>query len=465
MPVRFLALAIAAATVCSAQMDLDLVVDTGVPLRVRLEDKTPILEGQPIRGVLTHPLYVFDREAAPAGSIVLGSVVKVERSSGGERARVYLRGQLRTKREARVAFDTLVLEDGTRVAISTSIAAGAPAVVRLSAGGGSGAQAKKKGAVGKAASQAKQAVKSNPLVNALRSEGGANAEVRKAAGGKWRGVRNSFLAYWPFGERNLRAGTGFTAVLEEPLRFGTAVIEMEQLERLGSPPEADSLLQARLIETVSSESAEVGSAVRAVVSRPLFSADGDLIVPEGSLLLGEVTQVQSARRFGRNGKLRFRFTKIEMPSGLTQLVSGSLDAAEVDASRNMEIDAEGGAAVKTSKKRFIMPAMSVAVAMAGPPGDEDGVPTGSTAQGAVPGFSGLGVLGSIIALSARSASGPIGVWGAANSIYFNLVRKADELEFPKHTLLEIRLGRSQEDAILEGRPEADEQPREGLIAR
>ena len=453
MSVRFLALAMAATALCFAQTDLDLVVEPGAPLRIRVDEKTPIRESRPVRGTLTHALYVFDREVAPAGSTVLGRIVAIDKASGGEKARTYLRGQLRTRKEARVAFETLLLADGGRFPVTTAVTAGAPAVVKLLAGGAAPEQPQ--GTIRKTASEAKRAVKDNALVRALRSGETAKAAGRQAASGRWRGLRNALLAYWPFGERNLPAGAGFTAVLEEPLYFGDARIEADDLAHIGTPPAPDSIVEARLLETVSSETAKVGSEVRALITKPLHSAEGDLIVPEGATLVGEVTQVEPARRFGRNGKLRFRFSRIEMPSGLARLVSGSLNAAEVDAAANMEIDAEGGAALKTSKKRFIMPALSVAVAMAGPPGDEDGVPTGSTAQGAVPGFSGLGILGSAISLGARPAAGPIGVWGAANSLYFNLVRKANELEFPKHTLLEIRLGRSPEDAAIENLESAE----------
>ena len=75
----------------------------------------------------------------------------------------------------------------------------------------------------------------------------------------------------------------------------------------------------------------------------------------------------------------------------------------------------------------------------------------------------------------RAAAAPIGLWGAGSSIYFNLVRKADELEFPKHMLLEIRFGRSvdnvvSEESVLpvsddaaESQPQNDPSPRTLII--
>lgn len=442
--------------VLAVARDIALNVEVGTPLRVALEEKTPIRVGQPVRARLVHPVYFFDREVVPAGATVLGRVSQVRGTSGKDRAKTYLRGRLRLVKEALVEFDAIVLDDGSRIPLATSVTPGNPAVIRLSAGGAD-AQAKdqhdKSGVVASAKTKVKSAVTNSEVVRAFRSgdsgeesskKGVAAEWVKKAARGTWRGMREAFLAYWPFGEQNLRPGTNFTVVLEEPLHLGQGPLQIDELHRLGSPPAPDSIVQARLLETISSETAQVGSVVRAEVTRPLRSPEGDLILPQGARLEGEVTQVQPARRFGRDGKLRFRFARIEMPTGLTQLVSASLAAAEVDSRSRMKLDAEGGAQVAPSKTRFIAPAISVAVAMTGVPDEEDGVPTGPTAQGAAPGWSGFGILGSAAALSTPAVAGPLGIWGAANSIYFHLIRKADELELPANTLLEIRFDRTSD---------------------
>lgn len=451
-------LAAEAAPGTASAREITVTLQAGTPLRVAVEEKTPIRPGQPIRARLVHPLYVFDREVVPAGTTVLGRVSQVRGTSGKDRAKTYLRGRLRIVKEALVEFDALVLADGTRIPVTTAVTPGASAVIRLTAGG-SGAESEHhkdtSGAMASAKTKVKSAVANNEIVRAFHSGGSdgksshkkvAAAQLKQAARGKWRGLQEAFLPYWPFGEQNLHPGANFTAVLQEPLPFGPAALQMDELARLGSPPAPGSIVQARLLETVTSETAQVGSIVRAEITRPLLSAEGDLILPEGAQLEGEVTQVRPARRFGRDGKLRFRFTRIEMPSGLTQFVNGALAAAEVDSRSRMKLDAEGGARVSPSKVRFIVPAISVAVAMTGVPDNEDGVPTGPTVQGAAPGWSGFGLLGSAAALSTPAAAAPLGIWGAANSIYFNLIRKANELELPANTLLEIRFDRASERA-------------------
>jgi len=205
----------------------------------------------------------------------------------------------------------------------------------------------------------------------------------------------------------------------------------------------------------------VGSAVSAVITRPLLS-EGNLILPEGTLIEGEVTEVKAARRFGRNGRLRFRLNRTEMPSGVSQLVSGTLEAAEVDRRSRIKLDAEGGARVAFSKMKLAAPAIAVAVAMTGVPDDEPGSPT---VQGSAPGWTGFGILGSAAALIHPAAASPLGIWGAANSIYFKLIRKGDEMQLPKNTLLEIRFGRTPAGTQPVASGDGCESAPEGLRAR
>ena len=49
----------------------------------------------------------------------------------------------------------------------------------------------------------------------------------------------------------------------------------------------------------------------AAVTKPLFSADRRLLVPERSHLPGDVEEAQSARSFHRDGKVLFTFRQIK----------------------------------------------------------------------------------------------------------------------------------------------------------
>lgn len=470
---------LAASQPIRGEQAVDLTVEAGTPLRVELESKTPIREGESIRAVLTHPVYAFDREVLPAGAVVHGHVSEVRKPSSSRRAQLYLNGRFRMPKQALIELESIELTGGSLLPLSTSLAEGFPGVIRLTAAApADDAPDESTGVVGSAKQHVSESLKQNEVVQAFRSSSGPQSSVRKgarelkrSARGKWSGARTALLSFWPGGRQNLKQGSQFTAELIEPLEFGEASVNSDSLSEVGSRPMLDSLVEARLLDGVTSETAEVGSEIRAQLTKPVYSDEGALLWPEGSRIIGEITQVTPARRIARNGKLRFRFTRLELPSGVGRMVAASLDAAEVDSRSRMELDSEGGAKLKTSKKRFILPALSVGAVMVGVPGDEDGVPTGSSAQGMAPGWTGFGPWGSLVALSSRAAAAPIGLWGAGSSIYFNLVRKADELEFHKHTLLEIRFGRSLDSVVseesalpvsedsAEGQPQDDPSPR------
>ena len=78
----------------------------------------------------------------------------------------------------------------------------------------------------------------------------------------------------------------------------------------GTLPAPESILSARLLTTLDSGSTPRGSPLEAIVTEPVFAEDGRLIFPEGTKLTGEVTLVRQARRFHRNGQLRFLFERV-----------------------------------------------------------------------------------------------------------------------------------------------------------
>ena len=48
---------------------------------------------------------------------------------------------------------------------------------------------------------------------------------------------------------------------------------------------------------------------------PVLDKDKQLVVPQGSVLVGHVTTAKAARSLGRNGKLRFTFQQVQFPEG------------------------------------------------------------------------------------------------------------------------------------------------------
>src|SRR5262249_15123019 len=144
-------------------------------------------------------------------------------------------------------------------------------------------------------------------------------------------------------------------------------------------PPADAIVAARLLSTLESKTSSHGAPVEAVLTRPLVSPENHLIFPEGSRLLGNVTQAQPARYWHRSGKLAFLFTRMEPPASTTeeasaargQEIEGRLDGVEVNSKEGaVQIDEEGGVAAASSKKRFLAPAITMVLAMNGAEGPE-----------------------------------------------------------------------------------------------
>jgi len=92
----------------------------------------------------------------PAGSKVESRVTEVEGVSRKRRALAIANGDFTPLRTAHFDFNTLVLKDGTHLALHTSVSEGEPQLVRLAAGE---QDKKKQGRVSEAVGQAKQQAK------------------------------------------------------------------------------------------------------------------------------------------------------------------------------------------------------------------------------------------------------------------------------------------------------------------
>src|SRR5206468_78565 len=118
-------------------------------------------------------------------------------------------------------------------------------------------------------------------------------------------------------------------------------------------PVPDSVLNVRLVTALDSSKTPRGTPITAVLTEPVFSADRQLVLPEGAELAGEVTFTKQASRFHRNGQLRFLFESVRLPGQEPTTMLASLES--VDASEDVAVDEEGGVTVTNSATRFIEP--------------------------------------------------------------------------------------------------------------
>jgi hypothetical protein len=212
-------------------------------------------------------------------------------------------------------------------------------------------------------------------------------------------------------------------------------------------PAPASILNARLVTTLDSSKTPRGTAIQAVVSEPVFTADHRLIFPEGTILEGEVTYATPAKRFHRNGQLRFLFERVQLPSGDPSPLLASLQSAHTSEDDHMVLDDEGGAKLENSKTRFIAPALAL-LALRGnldrhdhldPDGDGHVIHSNNPAAVSAGGFFGLGLLGIPLSHLAPPVGLGLSIFGAAKTVYSNILSKGREVQFPADTPIQLQL--------------------------
>ncbi|MGD0015624.1 MAG: hypothetical protein ABSD56_14580, partial [Bryobacteraceae bacterium] len=398
----------------------------GVPLRVALEGRVAVKRvGDPIQGRLVDPVYVFDRVVLPAGTVVEGHIAAIGGVPARRRLTAILSGNFTPPREVRAQFDALVLSDGSRRSLRTSLARGTAHTMRI------------------AAQRNKQEAHNSALAGARDRFEGMDRSVTRAftAPGKMSRLKSTLLGMLPYHRQAWQAGTLLNGVLQEPLTgLPPGQVEARTDRPAVAEPEAQEV-DARLLTPISSATARRGAPVEAVVTRPLFSAEHGLLIPEGSRLLGDVVAAQPARRFHRNGKVLFVFRQIKLPAGAVQGIQGYLEGVEADFDAHLALDSEGAARATSPKTRFIFPAIAVAVAGLSLHQDYDaqGIPDQDLAGRAESGAVGLGLIGTVLAQASRSLASGIAFSGAGFSVYSNFIARGQDVVLPVNTPVKVSL--------------------------
>jgi hypothetical protein len=280
-------------------------IPSATPLSVELIKHVPMKTGEPLQGRLLYPVYVNNRIAIPAGTVLRGKVIHLD-ADRSRRIRARLRGDFTPFHIPLVRFDQLTVPDGTLRSISSDDASNGAPLLRLSR-----PPSKKNGSF--IATQ----------VAEQRRRLQADAAVITAPGKIDRLVQ-FFYKQLPYHPERIETDTAWTVELAEPLELDLGPpIDSGLLTQVGKkkhpgdpkadPPPPDHKewqLRAYLQQSISSSNRRPGDQFEAVVAEPVFNADHSLAVPEGSVLIGEITQAKPARTFGRSGKLRFHFREL-----------------------------------------------------------------------------------------------------------------------------------------------------------
>lgn len=435
---------------------ISLSVPPGAPLRLYLARRVSKRVGAPVEAKLLEPVFAFDREVLPAGTVAQGTVSRTQPVGKWQRARAITNGDFTPLRRAEVEFTTLILPDGHKLMTHTVETAGLNSIYTEPSNKKrrkAQPQNQNGGILGTAKQTAKDRI--NGAINA-RSRG--IADIVRSPNKKEKLV--DFLwAKLPYHPQYVRRGTRFDASLRDPLQFGFVPVKPADLAALGSQPLPDSVVHARLLTALDSASAKPGQEVKAVVSAPLFSPDHKLVFPEGTLLTGMVVVAKRARSFHRPGQLRFNFQKVDLPeevakmrspslAPLTTTTQATLEAAEGSGTAPIKVDSEGGVQAKESKTRFIAPVISLMLASRAADNDagHHHHDTGATGgEGNVSGRtlgggSGFGMLGAAASQISPYVGMAFGYYGLAWSVYSSVFARGGEVQFDKDAVMDIKFG-------------------------
>jgi hypothetical protein len=436
IPIRCVALTLAGVVSLTPVLwskTVPLIVPAGAPLHVSIDKKIPIKHlGEPVEGHVVRAVFAFDREVIPAGSRVTGQVVRLDPVSTQKRLRSIMNGDFTPLQNPQIAFDKLYIPDGRVLSIQTVPASGRGVVPQLD-----------------------MSLHPQPKDNFVaRTQelfrcGFVTAREQVVstwkAGDKWDRLQATAYSYLPYHPQFVPARTQIAVELREPLSFGSEKVNSAHEHTAALPP-ADSIVQARMTSPITSNS-QPGTRVEAIVSKPLFSEDHKLLLPEGTRLIGSVVSSQPAASWRRGGRLRFSFQWMELPyiasppSGLYRM-DAILSGLDGPGSSMVKVDSEGGSRAVEPITRFIAPALKLLIGTQMLDNDQQiGGQSQTTKRtwSTLAGASGFGVVGSVAAQISHDAGTGLGFYGLGWSVFTHVVAKGHNVVFSQDTPIQIRL--------------------------
>ena len=408
-----------AASAAAQSTTSSVVIPTGTPLQVKLQQHRPAKTG-PIRTQLVYPVYAGDVLALPAGTEVSGQVTGFKPNTP-LRTDARLNGDFTPYSKPVVQFESATLPGGTAVSFSATPATDGAPLIHL---------APRPARPRRAFIKQEIALVKDQLHDTLQ-----------AVTTPGRGDRLLQLLYHqlPYHPQRIEAGTSWVCELTSPLTIPAADLPSASPAAARPNPAAKGTEQKLLLHTylnqkLTSVSARPGDSFSATVAQPVQWAERGTIVPEGAKLLGVVTRARPAKSFGRSGVLRFNFRQLELAGNNPQNVTAAITGADSSAADNLQLDPEGGVTHRPQSRIIVPLAM---VFLASRPLSDDWSPAG----GATVGSNGLGLVGRVvgIASTSRNLAAGIGFYGTAVSVYRRWIRHGSDISFGKDTRIDVEI--------------------------
>jgi hypothetical protein len=372
--------------------------------------------GEPIRAELLYPAYADNQLVLPAKTIFLGTVTELH-SDHSRRVQARINGDFTPFHIPVVRFSQVVLADGTALPINAGPASDGAPILRLTA------PPPRKGGF-------------------IRKQWDAGMEILHGqvviftAPEKTDRLLQFVYHQLPYHPERIEKGTAWTIETTEPLSIPASPAPDSSPTVSAKPhaPTDDShptwTIEAYLTAPLSSATAKTGQSVQALVAEPVYNHDHTIAVPQGSVVVGAITQAKPARSFARAGTLHFDFRQVILPSGQSRNVQASLSGADAAKDAKLAMDSEG--TVKPAPQDKIVVPLLLAY-LATRPLDDDGA-AGQAGKNFV-GANGFGLAGNLISLAGGSANlaTAIGAYGTAVSIYRRWIARGKEVTFARDT--------------------------------
>jgi hypothetical protein len=390
------------------------VLPAGTSLQVEIIRHYPVKTGEDIEGHLLHPIFAQGKLVVPKDTLLHGKVVALDPDKK-TRWHGRLRGDFTPFHTPQIQFDELLLPGGA-VPISANRAQNGAPVLHLAAPGATPRQS----LIARYWAQAKSQVRDRVAYFTAPGIGDRALQV--------------LYHQLPYHPERIEAHTMWSVDLTAPLTLPNLVAAAPDPASPSAGPGKAEIwyVHALLSNDLTSATAKAGDPIQALVVEPVFDKDRQLVVPQGSMLVGRVSEAKAARPLGRNGKLRFNFQQVSFPEGPGQAVQGSLAGATAESRQDLALDAEG---TITPRNQSSVIAPLLLTMLAGRALDQDG---NITAQAGVA-SNGFGFVGRIVGVAAgnRNLAAGIGYYAAGLSVYENFLRQGRDVIFPKDTRIEI----------------------------
>ena len=415
---RFLAAAIVMLTlpVVQGQTSEKETLPAGTILAVQLDSDASMKAGTPVRGHITEAAYAHDKLVIPSGTHITGKVVELQPAAHHRSLNAKLQGDFTPLHEAAVQFQQITFQNGVHLSISTAITTQGVETLHI------------QDAYAAAHHQSLPKRLWNDL-NGRKNE----AVATITAPGKTSRLKKMFYHQLPYHPEVLDSGLEYNAELTQSLELDTLGTTAEPPVKEKKGLSGTASLHALLTTPIDSLNSSRGTPVSATVTEPFFDKEHQLVVPQGSVLVGSVSESKAAGRWARDGILRFTFSQLQFPAGFQQRVYGTATAVSVDHRSNLQMNVEGG--IAPQKPSALLPLAMGVLSFAALHEDEDSLAHAATSS------NGFALIGRAIAIGTGSnyVGGVIGAYGAGRTAYSRFIAHGSDVSFPKNTRIEIEV--------------------------